>query len=118
LTRIESSAFASSSLQSIEIPRNVQFIDGSAFCGTRCDHVSIEAGHNRFEIRVFAGLDLPIIVPSTTLFIAYDAAQESYQITIAGINSYPERDRFQANRPVQFRPSSSIRLFIRFFRID
>jgi hypothetical protein len=51
LNRIESNAFSSSLLESIEIPQNFQFIDGSAFCGTRCNHVSIEASHKQLTMR-------------------------------------------------------------------
>jgi hypothetical protein len=52
LIRIESNAFAWSSLESIEIPRNVQFIDDSTFACTTCNHISIEAGHERFAMNV------------------------------------------------------------------
>jgi hypothetical protein len=51
LTRIESSAFSYSSLQSIVIPRNVQFIDGSAFCNVPLSSISIESGNNTFIIQ-------------------------------------------------------------------
>jgi predicted metal-binding protein len=51
LNRIESFVFYCSSLESIEIPRNVQFIDGSAFRETRCNHISIEANHQRFMMQ-------------------------------------------------------------------
>jgi hypothetical protein len=52
LKRIESSAFYASSLQSIKIPRNVQFIDGSAFAKTKLESISfsIEAGSDIFHI--------------------------------------------------------------------
>jgi hypothetical protein len=53
LKRIESHAFSFSSLQFIEIPRNVRFIDGSAFLGVNLNSnsISIETGHERFEIQ-------------------------------------------------------------------
>jgi hypothetical protein len=50
LTRIESYAFSSSSLQSILIPRKVQFIDGSAFIGVRLSSISIESGNEYFVV--------------------------------------------------------------------
>jgi hypothetical protein len=50
LTRIESDAFRSSSLQSIVIPRNVQFIDGSAFIGLTLSSISIESGNDIFVV--------------------------------------------------------------------
>jgi hypothetical protein len=50
LTRIESGAFSRSSLQSILIPRNVQFIDGSAFMYVTLSSISIESGNEIFII--------------------------------------------------------------------
>jgi hypothetical protein len=50
LTRIESTAFAYSSLQSILIPRNVQFIDGSAFLDVTLSSISIESGNKIFVV--------------------------------------------------------------------
>jgi cytochrome c556 len=43
LRRIESFAFSSSALQSIMIPRNVQFIDGSALISVELSSISIES---------------------------------------------------------------------------
>jgi hypothetical protein len=48
---MKSKVFSQSSLKSIEIPRNVEFIDGSAFSRASCHHVSLEAGHERFAIK-------------------------------------------------------------------
>jgi hypothetical protein len=45
LTRIESQAFSYSSLQSIVIPQNAQFIDGSAFTYANLSSISIESGN-------------------------------------------------------------------------
>jgi hypothetical protein len=50
LTRIESEAFSSSSLESIVIPRNVEFIDGSAFIDVSLSSISIESGNDIFVI--------------------------------------------------------------------
>jgi hypothetical protein len=50
LTRIESETFSDSSLQSILIPRNVQFIDGSAFISVTLSSISIESRNNIFVI--------------------------------------------------------------------
>jgi hypothetical protein len=50
LTWIESEAFSYSSLQSIVIPRNVRFIDGSAFLGVTFSSISIELGNKIFAI--------------------------------------------------------------------
>jgi hypothetical protein len=58
LTQIKSSAFSSSSLESIEIPRDVRSIDGSAFIGSELYSISIEAGHDRFVIESGILIDL------------------------------------------------------------
>jgi hypothetical protein len=50
LIRIESFAFAYSSLESIVIPRNVQFIDGSAFIHVSISSISIESGNELFVV--------------------------------------------------------------------
>jgi hypothetical protein len=50
LIRIESRAFSSSSLESILIPRNVQFIDGSAFCNVKLSSITIESGNTPFVV--------------------------------------------------------------------
>jgi hypothetical protein len=50
LTRIASEAFYESSLQSIVIPQNVQFIEGSAFLGVTLSSISIESGNDIFVI--------------------------------------------------------------------
>jgi hypothetical protein len=50
LNRIESDAFANSALQSIKIPRNVQFIDDSAFVGVNLISISIESGNVTFGV--------------------------------------------------------------------
>jgi serine/threonine protein kinase len=50
LIRIEPSAFALSSLQSIVVPRNTRFIDGSAFIGVTLSSISIEPGNETFIV--------------------------------------------------------------------
>jgi hypothetical protein len=60
LARIESGAFFGSSLQLIVIPRNVQFIDRSAFIGVTLSSISIESENDIFVIEK----DIPIdVVP-------------------------------------------------------
>jgi hypothetical protein len=58
LTRIESNVFSYSSLQSIVIPRGVQFIDGSAFRNVSFSTISIEHGNERFVLREDFLIDL------------------------------------------------------------
>jgi hypothetical protein len=50
LTRIGPEVFSRSSLRSIIIPRNVQFIDGSAFIDVTLSSISIESGNKIFVI--------------------------------------------------------------------
>jgi hypothetical protein len=50
LTRIKSDAFSHSSLESIAIPRNAQFIDGSGFCNVKLSSITIENGNNAFVV--------------------------------------------------------------------
>jgi hypothetical protein len=50
LIRIESNAFSYSSIESIIIPRSVQFIDSSAFTPTKLSSISIENGNEIFSI--------------------------------------------------------------------
>jgi uncharacterized protein YuzB (UPF0349 family) len=50
LRRIESFAFSSSSIKSIEIPRSVQFIDGSAFAGLSLSSLTLEPGNETFIV--------------------------------------------------------------------
>jgi hypothetical protein len=50
LTRIESSAFSSSSLRSILIPHSVRFLDGSAFDGVRLCSCSIKSENQQFVV--------------------------------------------------------------------
>jgi hypothetical protein len=48
--RIEESCFANCSLKSILIPRNVEFIDGSAFVSCQCESVTVDPSNRRFVI--------------------------------------------------------------------
>jgi hypothetical protein len=50
LERIEESAFQWSGLKSIEIPLNVAFIDGSAFCTQALTSIFVSPGHRYFRI--------------------------------------------------------------------
>jgi hypothetical protein len=52
----------------------------------------------RIETQVFEGFHLSLIVPSTILFIASDAAPDPLQISIADIDSCPEYGRWQQLR--------------------
>jgi hypothetical protein len=76
LTRIESKAFCYASLDSIIIPQNVSFIDGSAFSAVGAISISIEGENRSFVIQDdflmnagrsilirFLGGDKPVVVP-------------------------------------------------------
>jgi putative transposon-encoded protein len=51
LRRIEKKAFASSSIKSMVIPRNVEFIDGSAFLESEICSISVENENSTFVIK-------------------------------------------------------------------
>jgi hypothetical protein len=154
LIRIESEAFSFSSLKSVEIPRAVRFIDGSAFIGCDLYSISIEAGHDRFVIendflidivdhrlirnlsrschieimntieilgsscfckcksvcsisfesnsrlkRIEAAalhrLNYRLVLPSTVMFIASNAVDDPFQISLAEADSCPEFGQWQ-----------------------
>jgi hypothetical protein len=76
LTRIEYKAFSYASLESIIIPPNVAFIDGSAFSGVDAISISVEDGNKSFVIQDdfllnagrnvlvrYLGGDRPVVVP-------------------------------------------------------
>jgi predicted DsbA family dithiol-disulfide isomerase len=50
LKRIESSAFSSSSLRSITLPRSVEWIDGSSFAGLDSLTILLESGHEHYSV--------------------------------------------------------------------
>jgi hypothetical protein len=58
LTRIESNAFISSTLQSILIPRSVQSSEASAFIETNLLPILIEDGNERFSIKEGFRIDI------------------------------------------------------------
>jgi serine/threonine protein kinase len=101
LLRIESKAFSSSSLESIEIPRNVEILGSSCF--SYCQSLSLisfepDSQLKRIEAHVFEGCYFPIIVPSIILFIASNASRESFEISLVRENSCPEYARWQQLR--------------------
>jgi hypothetical protein len=98
LIRIESKAFRYSSLQSIEIPRNVEII--GLLCFSDCKSllsISFESNSRlkRLESQVFNSVYFSVIVPSTILFIASDAAPDPHHISMADNDSSDEFDRWQ-----------------------
>jgi uncharacterized protein YuzB (UPF0349 family) len=100
LTRIESFALSDSSLQSILIPRNVEILE--PYCFSFCKSLSsITCESNSHLTRIksgafsFSSSSLQIIlVPSTILFIASDAADLVSQITLVDGVCCPEFDRW------------------------
>jgi hypothetical protein len=61
----------------------------------------------RIESQAFHETDLVVVIPSTVLFVAFDAFSNLFQISIADCNSCPEFDRWhqlrQCNIAVDFR---------------
>jgi hypothetical protein len=50
LTQIEGSCFSGCSVRTIHIPRNVAFIDESAFCLCKCQSINVDPSNPRFSI--------------------------------------------------------------------
>jgi hypothetical protein len=98
LIRIESNSFASSSLHSIEIPRNVEILGSSCFSYWKSlSSISFESHPQltRTEGGVFGSLNFSVIVPSTILFIAHDAAPAPTLISLENLDSCPEYGQWQ-----------------------
>jgi hypothetical protein len=98
LTRIDSSAFLSSSLQSIKIPRNVEMIGSSCFsCCKSLSSISFESGSQLKRIEA-AAVDWPnhrLIFSLTALFIISSALDDRFQISFAEADSGPESGQRQ-----------------------
>jgi hypothetical protein len=111
LIRIESSAFSSSSLKSIEIPRNVEILGSSCFSSCfSLSSISFESNSRllRIESSAFSYSSLKSIeIPRNLHFIAFNAFQNPRQISLANVDSCPEYARWQRLRslgiPVDFR---------------
>jgi hypothetical protein len=97
LTRIESEAFSSSSLQSILIPRTVQILGSNCFSDcSSFSSISFESPSQfkRIESRAFPLLNDEIVIPSTILFVASDAIPNSIQIKLEDCDSCLEFNRW------------------------
>jgi hypothetical protein len=101
LIRIESKAFFHSSLESIEIPRNVEILGSSCF--SDCESLSSisfepDSQLKHIETQVFHEAHCSVIIPSTIIFISYFAVEESHQISIDHIHLCPKYDRWKQLR--------------------
>jgi tRNA A-37 threonylcarbamoyl transferase component Bud32 len=98
LTRIESEAFSSSSLESILIPRNVEILGSKCFDNcTSLSSITFESNSRltRIESSAFLFSSLQsILIPSTILFIASDAIDIASEIQLIDGDSCPEFDRW------------------------
>jgi hypothetical protein len=80
------------------IPSTVQILCSSCFSSCKSlSSISFDypSPLTRIESKAFAGLDLIVIIPSTVLFVAFDAIPTPYQISIADCDFCPEFDRWQ-----------------------
>jgi hypothetical protein len=87
LIRIGSSAFLSSSLQSIVIPQSVEFIAGSAFADVKLSSLLIEAGNERFVVKQ----DFLIDIVDHKLILDFSESPDvriPYDIEIIGQSSF------------------------------
>jgi hypothetical protein len=105
LIRVESRAFSSSSFDSIVIPRSVEFIDCSAFCGVQLSTFLIESGNETFVLeneflidRVRHGL-IQAFSPWSHFEIPCD-------IEIVGSSSFTE---FESISSIFFEPNSRLK---------
>jgi hypothetical protein len=102
LTRIESSAFSNSALQSIEIPRNVEILGSSCF--SFCFSLSsisfdLNSRLTRIESSAFSYSSLEsITIPPNVQFIACSASGDPRQFSLANLDSCPEYARWQRVR--------------------
>jgi uncharacterized protein YuzB (UPF0349 family) len=102
LTRIESFAFSSRSLQSILIPSNVEILGSGCF--SYCESLSsitFESNSQltRIESEAFSSSSFrSIILPSIILFVASDAIDTFSQILNLDGDSWPEFDQWQKRR--------------------
>jgi hypothetical protein len=101
LMRIESNAFSHSSLQSIVIPSNVEILASSCFY--KCESfssISFESNSRlrRIESQACYGCHFSIVLPSTVVFVAYDAHPDLSQLSLSDPDSYPMFDRWRRLR--------------------
>jgi hypothetical protein len=116
LTRIESNAFLYSSLQSIMIPSTIQILGSGCFsCCESLSSISFDylSQLRPIESLQFDGQNKVVIIPSTILFVAFNAIPKDFQISIDGCDSCVEFDRWQ-----QMRESEISIDFRRILRID
>jgi hypothetical protein len=114
LNRVESYAFTHSSLKSIEIPRNIQFIDDSTFLGVSLDLsltmnflsilLIVDSSNSRLqrtETMALSELHFCVVIPSLILFIASNAAPNVSQVMMADCHSClsPFRTSTRASAP-------------------
>jgi hypothetical protein len=99
LNRIESFACLFWSLQSIEIPRNVEILGPSSFSSCQSfSSISFESNSrlNRIESEAFSKSSLQSIkIPRNVRFIACNASRDPRQISLTNIHSCPEYARWQ-----------------------
>jgi hypothetical protein len=99
--RIESNAFSYSSLQSIVIPSNVEILGSSCF--RECElllSISFESNSRlkRIESQAFYGCHLSIVIPSTVVFVAYNAHPDLSHLSLSEPDSCPMFNRWQRLR--------------------
>jgi hypothetical protein len=102
LIRIESYAFQGSSLKSLVIPRNVEILGSSCFfdCPS-LSSISFESDSQlkRLDEGALQELSLqvaiPLPIPSTVVFIASEAIDDPFQISLTNSGFCPEFERWQ-----------------------
>jgi hypothetical protein len=98
---MNSSAFSSSSLQSIKIPRNVEMIGSLCFsCCKSLSSISFESSSQlkRIEAAALNWLNYRVILSLSVLFITSNAVDDPFQISLADADSCPESGQWQRLR--------------------
>jgi hypothetical protein len=101
LTRIESEAFSDSSLRSILIPSSVEIIGSECFFGSiTCPSISFESPSQLKRLESYALYEVrnEVVIPSTILFIAFNAIHDPSKILLADCESCPEFLQWQRLR--------------------
>jgi serine/threonine protein kinase len=102
LTRIESSAFSSSSLQSIVIPRNVEILCSSCFSSCHSlSSITFESDSRlkRIDAHAFEQTALrSVVIPPTVCSITCDAFPGDCQISVLSCNLCPELEQWCSGR--------------------
>jgi hypothetical protein len=90
-----------SGLSHIIIPRDIEILGSLCFCEcTLLSSISFESNSRlkRIESQAFSACHPSIVIPSTVLFVASDAAPDLSQLSLSDPDSCPTFDRWRRLR--------------------